>query len=354
MGYLKNRWYMAAWPEEVSRGLLARTILEQPVLLYRTGNGEPVAVQDRCPHRFVPLSAGTLVGDVVQCGYHGLRFDRAGSCVLNPHGDRKIPQGAGIASYPVVERHGMIWIWLGDGGRADPALIPDCFAFMGGPHTGFRTTHNYIHADYGADILIDNLMDLSHAEFLHEGSFSGGYAEDATMRAYDEGEDVRVDRFLRATQMPPFMAPLYDAGNEAVDHWQDFRWVSPGLIRYEFGVVHAGRPREQGVVLYATHVATPESRSKTHYFASISRHVSLDDGSADEAFRLMQRGPVETEDSPMLEKQQCAMGEADFWSLKPVFLQTDAGALRVRRKMERLIAHEKEEESAMPPELSTA
>ena len=349
MTFLQKRWYVAAWPEEIGREFLSRTILNKPVLFYRTEDGSAVALQDRCPHRFVPLSEGRLIGDVVECGYHGLRFESNGNCILNPHGDRRIPPGAHVASYPVAERHGLVWIWMGPPELADPGLIPGFFDFMAGPHTGFRTTHNYVHARYGADILIDNLMDLSHAEFLHRGSFSAGYAENSTMRSFRDGDTICVERDLLETEMPPFMAPLYDGGNAPVDHWQHYRWVAPGLIRFEFGVVRSGEARDSGARIYATHIATPETTNTTHYFASISRLVTLDDASEDETWRLMQRGPVEHEDSPMLEKQQAAMAGEDFWSLKPLILETDAGAVRVRRMMKQLINEEQESVSGRKP-----
>ena len=88
--YLGNAWYVAAWSDDLTEGqLLARTILKEPVVLYRKSDGAVVALGDRCPHRFAPLHMGKIVhGDRVQCPYHGLEFDQTGACVLNPHGTR--------------------------------------------------------------------------------------------------------------------------------------------------------------------------------------------------------------------------------------------------------------------------
>jgi len=72
---LKDHWYVAAWAHEVTRGLLARRLLGEPVVLYRSTAGDPVALEDRCLHRRAPLSLGRVVGDEVECGYHGLRYD---------------------------------------------------------------------------------------------------------------------------------------------------------------------------------------------------------------------------------------------------------------------------------------
>jgi phenylpropionate dioxygenase-like ring-hydroxylating dioxygenase large terminal subunit len=76
--FLRNSWYVAAWDREVTRGLLARTLLGEPVVLFRKGNGEAVALEDRCCHRHLPLSMGRLEGDELRCGYHGLLFNSFG------------------------------------------------------------------------------------------------------------------------------------------------------------------------------------------------------------------------------------------------------------------------------------
>ena len=107
MSYLRNAWTVAAWAHELDGGkLLARTLLDEPLVFFRNAQGQPQALLDRCPHRFAPLSMGKLCdgGASVQCPYHGLRFDGGGACVHNPHGDGRIPVAAKVRSYPVVER----------------------------------------------------------------------------------------------------------------------------------------------------------------------------------------------------------------------------------------------------------
>ena len=100
--------------------MTGRTILKEPVVFYRQANGEVVALEDRCAHRFAPLSMGHIVGgDRIQCPYHGLEYDKTGACVLQPHGNKNIPSRAGVKSYPVTEKHKAIWIWMGDPALAD-------------------------------------------------------------------------------------------------------------------------------------------------------------------------------------------------------------------------------------------
>src|SRR4051794_3341787 len=102
--FLKNHWYVAASASDITRTPLGRIILNEPVVFFRTADGTPVALEDRCPHRRLPLSMGKLVGDdVLQCHYHGLRFDSTGACVRVP-GQDAIPATARVKKYPVVER----------------------------------------------------------------------------------------------------------------------------------------------------------------------------------------------------------------------------------------------------------
>src|SRR6266702_6212839 len=122
--YVLNTWYAAAWSEDIGRTLFARRLLNEPLVFYRKEDGTPCVLHDRCPHRFVPLSMGKLLGDDVECLYHGLRFDCTGACIDNPNGAGVIPNAAKVRTYPHAERWGLVWIWMGDASRADPALIP--------------------------------------------------------------------------------------------------------------------------------------------------------------------------------------------------------------------------------------
>ena len=82
--YLCNSWYVAARDREVGLKPLARTLLDEPVVLYRTEDGTPIALEDRCCHRSLPLSLGRIVGNNLQCGYHGLTFASDGACIEVP------------------------------------------------------------------------------------------------------------------------------------------------------------------------------------------------------------------------------------------------------------------------------
>ena len=93
--FMRNAWYVAASETELGEQLFAVKLLNEAVVLYRKGDGTPVALEDACPHRKLPLSLGRRQGDDIECGYHGLTFDCSGSCVRAP-GSKHAPRCAVI------------------------------------------------------------------------------------------------------------------------------------------------------------------------------------------------------------------------------------------------------------------
>ena len=122
--WLKNCWYVIAWEHEIGPGVLfARTVLNEPIVVFRAFKGALAALEDRCCHRHAPLSKGRLEGDCMRCGYHGLKFDGAGQCVEVPGMDRAPPQ-ARVRSYPVRVHNAWVFVWMGDPAKADEAMLP--------------------------------------------------------------------------------------------------------------------------------------------------------------------------------------------------------------------------------------
>jgi phenylpropionate dioxygenase-like ring-hydroxylating dioxygenase large terminal subunit len=329
MNFQKNVWYVAAYPTEVNRSLRRRIIIDTPVLLYRRENGTPAAMLDRCPHRFAPLSRGKLDGDVVECGYHGLRFDADGRCALNPQGNVK--PSMDIPSYAIVERHGLIWLWLGEQSLADPQLIPD-LSFMEAP--GAKTIHNYLKTDFRYDILVDNLLDLSHAQYLHLGTFSGGPSARSEMTVREVGNEVIFERVQYHAPAAPRDADLAAFVDQSIRiHWH------PGqVMSFVVRTVAAGTPFEGGHVIQFCHIPTPESADGTHYFMS-NTHYAMDDAAV-RAAGQMQLKIVGTEDCPILEAIHAEMHGDELMSMRPVVLPADMGALRVRSVMKRILQQE--------------
>lgn len=339
MRYLRNTWYMAAWAQEIQAGaLFHRKLLDEPVLLYRDSSNVAHAMANRCPHRFAPLHLGRLQGDFVQCGYHGLQFNAAGQCVFNPHGG-KIPPTARVRTYPCVERHGIIWLWMGDPAKADVAALPD-FRCLDEDRNYVARRYLPVKANYVLEV--DNIMDLSHIEFLHPGSLGSDAVKHAATQVVVEGNRVWSKRLTHAEVLPHFVAQSLDVPDgHRVDRWLDVRWDAPSNMLLIVGATPTGRPREEGRESPIAHLFTPETSRTTHYWFARSIDKSMRDGAAwveRNIEGLMQ--PFSREDLPMLEAQQQSIGDAEFWSLKPALFAVDAGAARARRVLDKLIAAE--------------
>ncbi|AXE97014.1 MULTISPECIES: aromatic ring-hydroxylating dioxygenase subunit alpha [Paraburkholderia] len=351
MPYLLNAWYVAALSSEVTtQAPFARTLLDQPVVLYRDASGEAVALDDRCPHRFAPLSRGQIVDGALACPYHGLRFGSNGHCVFNPHGDGRVPAHARTRCYPTRERYGAVWFWPGDPERAQTAPLP-AFDFLD-PLRNF-TSENYLPTRANYQLSADNLLDLSHFQYLHAGTLGSDEMARSTVRAAVDGETVSVHREATDEHLQPMLMRAFNlAHGTRADRQLDVRWMPPGLLSIAVAVCESGVPELTRVSLSA-HWLTPESVASTHYFFAFGLPRDMGEQGA-ELVRQAARNliaPFRDEDLPMLEAQQRTIGERDFWSLRPAMLPIDAGAVHARRIMQRLIAEEQrqaEEERGSP------
>jgi phenylpropionate dioxygenase-like ring-hydroxylating dioxygenase large terminal subunit len=338
MTYLRNAWYVAAWDDEVeSAALFRRRILGEQILLMRDSSGTAHALRDRCPHRFAPLSLGKHHGDVIECAYHGLQFGMDGRCALNPQGDGVIPAGANARAYPLVAKDLLLWIWMGDPARADAADIPD---FEGLDPQVYAIIKGYMHTPANYEIMTDNIMDLGHIEFLHEGLLGSEAVRLGETEVRQDGTVVISNRLVRDEILPPALEALFEAGGEPVDRWLDVRWHAPANMHLTVGVTPAGSPPRVGRETPGVHLMTPETESSTHYFWANARDFRRDDAALQQALGDGLRYAFEQQDKPMIQAVQDNMDGNDFWELRPVILACDAGAIRARRVLRKLISDE--------------
>jgi phenylpropionate dioxygenase-like ring-hydroxylating dioxygenase large terminal subunit len=207
--------------------------------------------------------------------------------VHNPHGDHTIPKACRVRSYPLVERHGILWLWAGVPERADPATIPD-FGYL--VEKGRKTIYGGASLKANYELITDNLMDASHTQYVHS---------------------------------------------------VNFRWQPPGLVRNSVSLTPVGRPPDDAIHRIGTHLMTPETATTTHYFFSHTRNFQLDDLRVDERTRRWQKSGLTDQDGPMIEACQETMGTTtDLMSLRPVLLSIDAAAVRVRLVLAKLIEEE--------------
>jgi phenylpropionate dioxygenase-like ring-hydroxylating dioxygenase large terminal subunit len=340
--FLRNTWYLGAWSSEIVVGKpIGRTLLESPILFFRTADGAVNAIDDTCPHRFAPLSLGEQRGDTIRCIYHGLEFDRTGACVRNPHGNKHIPAGAHLRSYPVEERFEGVWIWMGDAAKADPASIPD-LGWELDPEEGMSVQRGLIPVAANYQLLSDNIMDLSHIEYLHAGSLGTPAVGAAEVEVERDGDTVWCRRRIANDVVTPGLAVLLGTAGEVVDRYLDAHWIAPNINKNNIYFTSPGAPKTSGSRMTGAHIFTPETAASTHYFLTAKAPASgappvMPEGTKD---------PITEEDKPMLEAIQGRMKDRDFWSMKPVLLSVDAAAVLSRRILQQKISEEQKDASA--------
>jgi vanillate O-demethylase monooxygenase subunit len=340
VSYLRNAWYAAGWSHEISQTLLARTIQEQPIVIYRTEAGAAVALYDRCPHRFAPLSRGKIRGDRLVCGYHGLEFDQSGRCVRNPHGNHAIPAALHVGGYPVTEKYGMVWVWMGEPAGAETTAIPSLPVFE---DKQFVWVYGYIHVQGNYELVTDNLLDLTHVEFLHPLLASPGNADRTVFRAEQKGDQVSAFYDIKAEPIDPLSRMMWDGDDEVGDAHAYMHWQAPACLYLDTGMSPQGKDTRSGPQMPSVHLLTPESEDGTHYFWAQGRNRLVEDADISSMLAAGIKQSFEDEDVPMIQAVRSRMTSNDVLAQKPALLPTDEASVRARRILKRLIDAEQPE-----------
>lgn len=335
--FYRNAWYVAAAAHELQVGKqpFRRTLLGEALVLYRLPDGTPVALQDRCPHRWAPLSLGKLIGDRLQCIYHGLQFDRSGACVHNPHSSNAAAR-IHVTSYPLTEKYGYVWYWPGDAVQADIDLVPR-LDFLENPQQ-FATVRGYLRVRAHYELISDNLLDLSHVEFLHPMFALEEGVESHRVEFLQEGNTVIANRWKPNTTLNAFARLLWSSPPERGDGRANMRWMAPSNLLFDLGVCAVGERPEAGLCTPAAHLLTPETTYSTHYFWAQGRNLRLSDRELDQRIIEVNSQVFEKEDRIVIEAQQVELGtETDILKVKPLLLKADTAAVMARRLLRRLI-----------------
>jgi len=337
--FLRNSWYCAGWSGDLGEKPIGIRICDEPIVLFRTEGGSVAALEGRCPHRFAPLSIGRVRGDVIECGYHGLQFDRTGTCTKNPHGSGTVPPRAHIRAYPVAERHGAIWVWMGDPAAADPETIMDLY-FVEAEGLAGTTGYLKINADY--QLVIDNLLDLTHGTYLHLDTV-GASPEDSLGSSlhYDfrtEGSTVYSDYTFYNSAPTPLMAHFYKEARG--DMRASMRWDPASSLLLDIGITPVGQPPENGLLIPSAHLIVPETANSCHYFFAISRNWELENSDKTRIMGEIAMKAFAEEDEPVIAQCFEMMGRRPLFDLSPAILETDIAAVQARRILSKLIRQE--------------
>lgn len=336
--FLRNAWYVAAWDHELKRSPTAIKVLGEEIVLYRMADGTPVALEDACPHRKLPLSMGRIKGDHLECGYHGLTFDCSGKCVRVP-GATRVHRGALVQAYPLHERYGLLWIWMGP---PDLARTSDIFQVQhwGDPQWGVNQGEgmtmecNYLY-------VTDNLLDPTHVSWVHQTSFGNAACEDAPLDTTVADDGVTVSRWMFDVQPAPFYVPfLKFAGNCDRKQHYEVRFPSHACIRAIFTPAGSGgddrSTHPDMFVMDSYNFMTPVDENTTRYYWFQMRNVAPNDAEVSRQFTESVRFAF-SEDRAIL--QAVHKGLANKRSPN-IDLRVDAGPLRFRRMLKQRIAAE--------------
>ena len=334
-----NAWYVGAKTDEVQDKPLGRRICGEALAFYRSADGGVHALEDFCPHRGAPLSLGFVKGDRLVCGYHGLEMGCAGKTVSMP--GQRVGGFPAIRRFPVVEQHGFIWVWPGDPEVAERTPLPT-FEWMGNP--AFAYGGGLYHIQCGYQLMIDNLMDLTHETYVHSTSIGQPEIDETPCITKVDGEHVTTSRYMNGITPPPFWkAALRMNGlpdDQPVDRWQICHFNPPSHIMIEVGVALAGQggyeaPDAVKAASWVVDFITPETETSHWYFWGMARKFQVDDVALTDQIRTGQGG-IFAEDREMLERQQHNLLARP--ERKLLMLNIDAGGVQARKLIERRLA----------------
>lgn len=335
MPFLKQSWYFAEWALQLEADKpLGLELAGESIVLYRTAAGVPAAIGGRCPHRFAPLHLGVVKGDAIECPYHGLQFDSSGRCVHSPHHDGPVPAAIKVPSYTVAEQDGALWIWMDPQTPADRSAIPDMHELVEFPAASTVRYRSVVQANF--ELLVDNLLDATHADYVHKGTLGNGEMTKRKPLLRHEGNHI-IQEWLSPGKLAFPNLARFVADPQNVDSWLIVRWMPPGIVRLELGATACGAPRDEGVRTVAFHIMMPRTDRTATYNVSSVRNYAYDNAETSKAIAAMVFRAFDQEDKPIIEAQQQMMGEADFWTLDPILLRGDAAGVQARRKLRTLM-----------------
>lgn len=342
MSFVRNAWYVAGWSKDFGDELRAVEITGQRIVMFREKSGKLRALEDRCPHRLLPLSKGKRIGDTIQCGYHGMTFDGTGKCVRVP-GQNNTPKNAYVDAFPVHERHGVVWVWMGEPEQADISKVFELSAFE---EAGW-------HAHYGEALHIkanylnvaENLVDPAHVSFVHPTTLGNAASENVPVHVSTRGEVISAWRWIRDAPPIGFFQKFGGfVGN--VDRWHYYHLHLPSTAVIDFGSIDTDlncpeEERDRGVRIFALHFVTPVREDYTIDHWMHLRNTQLDDNEAsaqmDEMFKI-----AFAEDKAILE----AVHESEQQPQKrrPIRIAIDKGPNVYRKRIRDMIAAEATED----------
>ena len=335
MSFVRNAWYVAGWSSDFGNELKALTIVDQTLVMFRCADGALVALEDRCPHRQLPLSKGKRIGDTIQCGYHGMTFGRDGKCVRVP-GQDNLPASAYVETYPLHEQHQIVWVWMGDPDQADPDDIFDLPEFSDPAWQAHQGSALHIKAHYLN--VAENLVDPAHVSFVHPTTLGSAASENVPVHVRANDDIIVAWRWIRDAAPVGFFQD-FGGFTGHVDRWHYYSLYLPSTAVIDFGSADtslnlAEDDRDAGVRIFALHFVTPVTEDYTIDHWMHLRNTAVGDSEASERMDRMFEVAF-AEDKAILEAIH--LEEMRPQKRRPIRLAIDKGPTVYRKRIRDLI-----------------
>ena len=273
---LVNLWYVAEWSEKVTRDPVKVQMLGQKFVLFRDEAGKAHCLSDVCLHRGGSLSGGWTKGDCVVCPYHGWRFDIEGKVAYIPSegDDFTAPKRARIDSYPVEERYGMVWVFLGDLPEEERFPIPPCDEYDD-PEWRLMSTEFTWKAE--AARVVENGIDIAHASFVHPIFGRPETAQENHILEVESGDWWGRSKNL---QFPPKFEENWYRKRMRRDQQPTNThpcWYLPGMVAR----IRIDINKKMAIVMFDANTPVDEHTTRTFalQFRSFLKHKFFDNGS---------------------------------------------------------------------------
>ena len=333
--FLENQWYVAAWSSEVTAERpFERWVCGQPVVFYRNTEGKAVALHGRCPHRGFPLGKARVRGDVLECGYHGFQFGPDGKCVRIPSQDT-IPDVCRVPAYVLVEKWKWLWIWVGDPAQADPGRIPDHdeIRLTGPGWLAVPALTNHLNGR--AQLLHENLTDISHLSYLHPGTIGTDSVAAARVEITEHDGFLRGLRMIRNENLTGFFKDAL--GTEGpLDREVLIDFYPPGLHVAREKFIEPGGATT--IAQYRVcHAVTPATATSTNYLVAWSRTFARDSQEITDTVNNVFAAVID-EDIDAVETVEEMISSQQ--QPREILVAADAHSMKARRIMKKLFAQQ--------------
>lgn len=260
---LPEAWFVACRSTELKGRPIGRTVQGVPLVLFRGTDGRPSAFLDRCPHRNVPLSEGKVTDGLLQCPYHGWRFDTGGACRMIP-GLVGSPDGKArrAVTYATAEQDGFVWVW--SAADVQPTEAPYKIPFV--DDARYTTVRRHYAVNATVHAVIENALDVPHTAFLHGGLFRTARKENEIEVIVRRYADRAEAEYVGEPRPRGIVGKILAPSGGVVQHFD--RFLLPSIAQVEYRLGEASH-------LVATSMVTPVTDFSSILYAAVTFRLPL-------------------------------------------------------------------------------